>query len=94
MIKIVAQFFIKENEIENVLELCKPLVEETRKEAGCIKYEACQNNNDKNHLVILEEWENQEYLDMHSNSDHFKKYVPQIVALSENKITNFFTQVI
>ncbi|WP_304341631.1 putative quinol monooxygenase [Metaclostridioides mangenotii] len=94
MIKIIAKFFIKEDEFEKALQLCEKLVAKTRKEAGCVSYEVYQDNNDKNQIVILEEWKSQEYLDKHSQANHFKFYVPQIVALSTEKITNFYSKVL
>ncbi|MBS5788897.1 MAG: antibiotic biosynthesis monooxygenase [Clostridioides difficile] len=94
MIKIIAKFFIKENELDNALNLCERLVAETRKEDGCISYEVYQDKSSKNQIVILEEWKNQDCLDKHSQADHFKYYVPQIVELSKDKTTNFYTKII
>lgn len=82
MVNIVAQFFIQEGKLEEALKVITELVEKTRQEAGCIKYEVYQDDKDSNHLILLEEWESQAILDKHSASDHFKALVPKIGELS------------
>ena len=82
MVRLVAQFFIKEGSFDEAFAVLKELVAETRKEAGCITYEVYQDTADTNHLFLMEAWESQEILDIHSKSAHFTALVPQIGALS------------
>jgi len=63
------------------------LVESTRKEEGCIKYELYQDEKDSRTLVIVEEWESKESLDKHWSSDHFARIVPMIGDLTEKGAT-------
>jgi len=78
MLKIIAKSFIKDNELEKAIKLYKELVEETLLEDGCISYELFQDINNKNMLVIVEEWQNEKYFEAHKNSEHFTRIVPQI----------------
>lgn len=44
----------------------------TRMDKGCKSCEFCQGIEDENRLVLLEEWDTQESLSRHLNSEHFK----------------------
>lgn len=81
MIRVVAKFNFKPEEKEKAMELCKELVDETRKETGCKGYDLAQSAKDENQYVVLETWESQEVLDVHSASEHFTKIVPQLVKM-------------
>ena len=39
MIKVIAKFFVNQNKIDKFIQLAKELIENTRKENGCIKCE-------------------------------------------------------
>lgn len=81
MIRVIATFPLKPDSLPTVLKIAQPLIDTTRQESGCLDYTMVQADNDKNKLVILESWENQQYLDAHSASTHFAEYVPQLAAL-------------
>jgi quinol monooxygenase YgiN len=85
MIKVVAQFFFRNEEVEKALTLGKELVLETRKEAGCISYELCQNVKEDSQIAFIEEWENQAALDAHFQTPHFTDLVPKLLALTEQE---------
>jgi len=83
MVKVVAQFFIRNGEVEKALTLGKELVLETRKENGCISYELCQSMKNDTHIAFIEEWENQAALDAHFETPHFTDMVSKILELTE-----------
>lgn len=85
MITIVAKHFVKEDKISDFLENAKKLVEITRKEQGCIKYQLYQDITDAKILTMIEEWEDKDALDRHSVSEHFTKIVPILVGLVEKQ---------
>jgi quinol monooxygenase YgiN len=85
MIKVVAQFFIRSEEVEKALTLGKELVLETRKETGCISYELCQSLKKNSHIAFIEEWENQAALDAHFQTPHFTDMVPKLLELTEQE---------
>ncbi|WP_411680815.1 putative quinol monooxygenase [Clostridium thailandense] len=76
MIKVVAKSYVMEGKFEEYMNLCKELVEKTREEEGCIKYEVYQDEKCSTILTIIEEWESREALDKHMVSEHFKRIVP------------------
>jgi len=85
MIKVVAQFFIRNGEVEKALTLGKELVLKTRKENGCISYELCQSLKNNTHIAFIEEWEDQVVLDAHFQAPHFTDLVPKILELTEQE---------
>jgi quinol monooxygenase YgiN len=48
------------------------LIGSMRTEAGCRRFDFCQNVENENELFLLEEWENQENLKTHLLSDRFR----------------------
>lgn len=81
MVKVIAQFRFKPGNLGQVKKLAKELVDETRKEKGCIQYDLMQANTDENFLLMLETWESADALDAHSASAHFTRIVPELAAL-------------
>ena len=60
----------KESELERVL---TALIEPTRKEAGCIRYDLVQGLGKSAELAFIEEWESAEHLDAHSKTPHVQE---------------------
>lgn len=77
-LKLIAEDFIQPEHIEMVLPLYQELVEKTRSEAGCIAYDLYHDHKQKGHFVFIEEWINRAALDLHVQSEHFQRLVPQI----------------
>jgi len=71
MIKVVAKLTIKKEGIDIFIENAKKLVEETRKEEGCISYQLLQDINNEQVFIFNEEWASAEALDKHMKSEHF-----------------------
>ena len=84
MIKIVAKNFIKEDKVEEFLNLAKTLEEATNKnDAGCLHYGLYKDMNQKNVYTFIEEWESKEVLKVHMNAKHFTEIVPKLNELTE-----------
>ena len=92
MIKVVAKQTIKEDKVEACKAIIVGLVEETRKEEGCIVYELYQDIKNKNVLTFIEEWESMDALKRHMNSKHFLESMPKITAIQEKEAeVNIYT---
>ena len=95
MIKVIAEFFVKPEALDIVVKLAKELVTETKKEVGCLAYNLFMDDADNARLVIIEEWESQEILDIHSDSEHFKRLVPSMVYLCDKApIIRTYTEIV
>ena len=87
MLHVVATFSVQKEHTDTFLKLTGELVRETVKEAGCIAYELVQDVQEKNCFIMLEKWESKEALDLHSNSAHFQRIIPQIDQLTDQPIS-------
>jgi len=82
MIKILAKSELKPGSWEKVGPLYQELIENTRKEEGCIEYGLFIDVKDENKCCFVEAWESEEALTAHMNSAHFKRLLPQIREFS------------
>ena len=93
MIKVVAKNKIKEDKLETVLGLYQELVQETRKEEGCILYELFQDIDDSTVLTMIEEWEDKASLDRHMKTEHFMRIVPMVGEHVTERALNIYHKV-
>lgn len=73
---VVARLDIKPEKVDQFLELAKKMVEETRKEQGCITYilyKSCFTP--ENEFVFYEEYKDQKALDFHNGSIYLKEFL-------------------
>jgi quinol monooxygenase YgiN len=82
MIQIVARNTVQEGKKEEFLALVKELVEKSRAEEGNIYYDLWEDIKDPNVLTFIEEWKDQEAINIHNASEHFTRIVPQIGRLT------------
>jgi quinol monooxygenase YgiN len=83
MIKVVAKFYIKSENVERFKKTIVELIDKTRTEDGCITYELFQDINDSSILTFIEEWDNVEALTKHSKTEHFMRIVTQLELLRD-----------
>lgn len=93
MIKVVAKAVYMEEKIDIVKDLFSNLIEETKKEKGCISYDLYQEVNNKAILTMIEEWESLENLDNHSNSEHYTRIIPEIRSYRVSTDINVYEKV-
>lgn len=83
MIKVVAKNYIKEDKVEEFLELAKFLIEETNsKDAGCIEYNVFKDSKDSSVYTFIEAWESYEDLTSHMKAKHFVEMAPKLGEMS------------
>lgn len=83
MITIVAKTFVKEDKIEEFINFANELIIESRKEKGCKMYQLYQDTDNKNVLTFIEKWEDEEAIDIHNRSIHFKNILPKLNCIQE-----------
>lgn len=62
------------------------MVDETRKEKGCIQYDLIEETDNKGTFLVVETWENQQALDAHNTSKHFSDFV-ELVKEKQAEVT-------
>ena len=84
MIHILASFKVKNDKLSDFIKLCNELIEESRKEEGCVSYHLQQNTERENYLVFVEKWKSNEAIEKHNSSEHFTRIVPLLVEMCED----------
>lgn len=72
-----------------LVELATELVALSLHDKGCVSYDLFGSLTVDNHLMICETWEDQESLDAHMASEHFKRIVPRLHELSTMTLEKF-----
>jgi quinol monooxygenase YgiN len=92
-IRVVARVAALPDKVEAVKAVLVGLIEPTRQEAGCIRYELLQNQSEPTDLTFVEEWASNEALDAHFATDHFKEVDAKLEGLlaseADIRIYNF-----
>ena len=84
IIHILSSFKVKNDKLSDFIKLCNELIEESRKEEGCVSYHLQQNTERENYLVFVEEWKSNEAIEKHNSSEHFTRIVPLLVEMCED----------
>ncbi len=92
MIILVANNTVKQEKQDEFIQLTKRLIEETRKEDGCIYYNLVKDKNNPEILTFIERWESEKHLKDHSNTPHFIEIVPQIKKIREKGNLNIYEE--
>ncbi len=87
IIKIIAVNHVFEGKREEFLKTARLLEEESQGEPGCLYYVLHEDVNDENTITMIETWENENAIQKHNNSEHFKAYVPVLNELCESETT-------
>ncbi|HEV8714071.1 MAG TPA: putative quinol monooxygenase [Candidatus Binatia bacterium] len=86
MIVIAGTIPIKADQRDEARKLVLRMAEETRKEAGCLTYSFYADLADPNTFFIFEEWESDEALGRHFQTEHMKKFQQQAPQLLAGKV--------
>lgn len=69
---VVARIIALPEKIVELKAALLELVEPTRLEAGCIRYELLQNQSDPTDFTFVEEWTSNDAIDLHLSSAHIE----------------------
>jgi quinol monooxygenase YgiN len=75
MIVLVVTYIAKEGQEARLEERLREMTRLTRREPGCIDYNAQRAVDNPRKYILYERYINQDALDAHSNADYFKRYV-------------------
>lgn len=70
-----AKWQVKEEELQTVLDVLPELVQKTREEEGNLFYKIYQSHSDNHTLILYEGYQDENALDAHRSSVHFKELV-------------------
>ncbi|MEG3436939.1 putative quinol monooxygenase [Pannus brasiliensis CCIBt3594] len=78
---VIARVIASIDRIEETRELMVSLLEPTRRENGCIRYDLFQNRENPAEFTFIEEWQDQASLDAHLASPHIRDAIAKLPSL-------------
>ncbi|MGB3267460.1 MAG: putative quinol monooxygenase [Microcoleus sp.] len=81
-LRVVARLTAFPEKVAELKSLLLSIVEPTRQEQGCIKYELLQNQADPTDFTFVEEWESADLLEQHLASTHLQDAVQKLEGLA------------
>lgn len=93
MIQITVNLKVSEKNQAAMKNVLKQLVEKSSIEKGCNSYGAFISREDANEWLIVENWADQQALDAHNETSHFKKLVPEMFELAESASIKTFSPI-
>jgi quinol monooxygenase YgiN len=81
-------FIAKDDSITELKLLLETMVEASRAEEGCLLYNIYQMKDKPTTFVVIETWENDESLDGHKNSSHYKHYKANFEPFTADKYSD------
>ena len=82
---ITARIPIRPEAIEQFLIAAKTMVENSNAEQGCLIYKLYQEVGNPQSFIFYEIYENQDAVDIHNSSSHFKTFIEQVSELASDK---------
>jgi quinol monooxygenase YgiN len=74
MIIVKAIITAKPGDRDKIISISQDVIGPTCSELGCVSYELFASTQDKDVLVMFEQWENREVLETHMQTEHFKAF--------------------
>lgn len=93
MIRVVAKSIVPIDKQEEYRKIVSELVAMSRSEKGCISYGLFKDRDNPKILTILEEWKDEDSLERHSSTDHFKRIVPVLGKLRDGNDVHVYIPV-
>jgi len=81
-LRVVARIKARPDTIDDVRRLLSGLIEPTRQEPGCVKYELLQNRQDPTDFTFVEEWNGDSAFNNHFTTDHIQAALPQLAGIA------------
>ena len=91
----VATFTAKDGKANELQEAMYALIEPTRKEAGCIRYELNQSLDNPNIFTMIERFKDKDAFESHSNQPHLENFKENAIKdLVKSMSINLYNELI
>jgi quinol monooxygenase YgiN len=81
-------FIAKDDHVAQLKHLLITMVDASRKEVGCLKYDIFQIEKNPKKFIVIESWENEDALEGHKNSEHYKHYKAHYEPFTADKYSD------
>lgn len=85
IVAVVATFEPKESRVDDFLALMRFMVEHSRDEPGCIRYDLYRDGEGRYHM--LEEYIDQLAVEAHRDSEHYRDYRAKVIEMLSGPIS-------
>jgi quinol monooxygenase YgiN len=86
-ITLFATLSVKPGKIVTAKNELHKILESSRSEPGCLRYEIYQAEQDENSVHLIETYVDRDALATHSQSDYFKNFVKKVSPLLEKEFS-------
>jgi quinol monooxygenase YgiN len=80
--RVIARITAKPDKVGEMIELLGRLIEPTRAEPGCVRYDLLHNTDDPTDFTFVEEWADEAALAAHFETDHIKNGLTKFAELA------------
>lgn len=80
-------FIAKDDHIQQLKSMLEAMVLPSRQEVGCLKYNIYQIESEPKRFIVIEAWENEDALEGHKQSKHYKHYKSHYEVHVDEKFT-------
>lgn len=77
-IEITVLFDVSADRMESVVAAFGELCAATRREEGALRFDACRSAEHENVIVLVEEWADQEAIDLHMKEAHVTAFLAKV----------------
>lgn len=91
MILATLKMIVKPEKRGDLLEAMKGMLEPARVERGCLSYRLCEDVENRNAFLLLEEWATQEDVERHIARESQRRLLALMDLLSEEPKLRFYT---
>lgn len=81
MLLLIAKSTVIHGKQNDFMALANSLVQQSRKEAGCLQYDLVQEEKNPNIFYFLEKYVDEEAMRLHQTSAHYQQIIPQLSQL-------------
>ncbi len=82
-VRVIATFAVQADKLDEFIEAARrTLVAPTRKEAGCVQYDLCQDAADPTRFALVEAWESEGALEAHLAQPSLQAAVTRLAPLA------------
>jgi quinol monooxygenase YgiN len=82
-IRVIARALARAGEEDRLRKALVAMLKPTRAERGCRLYELNESNNNRGLFYFYEEWDDQDALDRHTETPHYKQLAQSVRDLLE-----------
>ncbi len=78
---VIARLSVQQEYSSNFIAAAKKMVQDSNNETGCISYRLYRELDSLTDFIFHEEYTNQEAVETHNSSDHFKAFIALITPM-------------